>query len=69
MAAALADFLKSRTFLEGLGVHDIGDRPEAPRLGVGARGPIPPVRAHTQLLGEQGDEDLGLLLPEAGERL
>src|SRR5680860_1816299 len=52
---------------QGRGVDHVGDRAIA-LLGVVAHDRLPPLRTYAELLGEQRDEDLGLLLAEPGER-
>src|SRR6478735_11657467 len=51
-----------------VGVDDVGDGPVAVESVVARHG-LPPVGPHAELLGEEGDEDLGLLLAEAGQLL
>src|SRR4029453_8464145 len=53
---------------ERVPIHDVRNRAVAVQRVV-ARDRLPPVRSHTELLGEKRHEDLSLLLSEAGELL
>src|SRR5215207_8403729 len=50
---------------ERLLAHDISDRSETTVLAVHTGRLAPTLRAHAQLLSQQGQEDLGLLLAES----
>src|SRR5439155_10989195 len=49
-----------------VGAVDVGDR-EPARAAVGPRGFLPARRPDAEALGQEGDEDAGLLLAESGE--
>src|SRR5690606_30621534 len=69
LRGCLGGLLGRSHLVEGLLVDDVGDRHPRAVLAIGARCLAPTFGCGAVLLAEQREEDAGLLVPEARQRL